>query len=805
MVADASAIIDKYLNLEAFGLSGATVNRIKARIEPLKTALTSADADEKKAAKFHNDAKALLPYLSAEYAFAVQRGHNKIAFWLSQIITDLNEAVKNSAFTVGAHTEGKTTNGENKIARGLPSFVELFQPFKQHQAVQPNGEARLQRSVPQIYSGRSEFVAHSYSVIHPEAARFVEAVLSNAKPVEIPSPARTDGVVELTKGQAFRLRAFLAGHNMPVVIRERVTANGTISSSVSPPNLSQYFTALANAGLDVSPSKDLTFIALDTEYAQIKIGSQVVIEHPSPNGPVVSVHKVTNATPTQLTFSALPITFTITVLTLDSPWLLTSESDTGDKLESTAIVRSTSVFAQNEELALAQTEASADLTFAANDPNPIIELDGLYSNLEPGRWAIISGERMVLNPATQKLFNTGVRVSELMMVASVAHEAKTLVNNVPSEVQGEKLHSFLHPATPPGFSYARDTVTIYGNVVRATHGETRNEVLGSGDGSKVLQTFQLRQPPLTYLAAPNPSGTEPTLEVRVNDVLWHEANNLFELSATERKYITKTDDDGKTTVIYGDGEHGARLPTGAENIKAVYRQGLGKGGNVKAEQIKLPLTKPLGVKSVINPMPASGGVDKETRDQARLNAPIAVLALDRLVSVQDYADFARTFAGIAKASALRLSDGVREVVHLTIAGAGNISIDPTSDLYRNLVAALERFGDPLQPLEVESFERVLLVVNAKVSLLPDYLWEVVKEKLRLTLWDKLGFENRQLGQDVTLSEVVSLMQSIPGVDYVDFELLDSVSEDTLKDPDFGAMPILQGWLRMTLCLRSWFS
>jgi predicted phage baseplate assembly protein len=179
-------------------------------------------------------------------------------------------------------------------------------------------------------------------------------------------------------------------------------------------------------------------------------------------------------------------------------------------------------------------------------------------------------------------------------------------------------------------------------------------------------------------------------------------------------------------------------------------------------------------------------VDKETRDQARLNAPIAVLALDRLVSVQDYADFARTFAGIAKASAQRLSDGAREVVHLTIAGAGNIPIDVTSDLYRNLLAALGRFGDPLQPLQVESFERVLLIVSAKISLLSDYLWESVKEKMRATLWEKLGFESRELGQDVTLSEVLSLMQSVPGVNYVDFELLDSVSEKQLKDPNFGS-------------------
>jgi hypothetical protein len=627
--------------------------------------------------------------------------------------------------------------------------------------------------------------------------------LANAKPVDVPAPSpKIKGVLELTKGQVFRTRAFVAGRNMPLVIKETTTANGTTVRTVSPPNLSVYFNALFAAGFDAHAGADLKVIALDAEYDQIKVGSQVVIQHPvqadNTTKTTVSTHTVNVVDSRELVFNE--VSLNVTVLTLDSAWLLAAESTGGTALESFAVLRGTTVFVQNEALALAEAEAQADLTFTANN-QPVIELDGLYSNFEPGRWAIISGERMLLNPNTNTLFNSGVRVSELMMVGSVAHEAKTLVNGVPTEIQGEKLHTFLHPATAPAYSYKRDTVTIYGNVVRATHGETRDEVLGSGDGSKVLQVFELRQPPLTYLAAPNPSGTQSTLEIRVNDVLWHEADNLFELSATDRRYITKTDDDGKTTVIYGDGEHGVRLPTGVENIKAVYRQGLGKGGNVKADQIKLPLTKPLGVKSVINPMPAGGGVDKETRDQARLNAPIAVLALDRLVSVQDYADFARSFAGIAKASAQRLSDGVREVVHLTIAGAGNITIDPTSDLYRNLVAALGRFGDPLQPLEVESFERMLLVVNAKVSLLSDYLWEVVKEKLRLLLWDKLGFENRQLGQDVTLSEVLSLMQSVPGVDYVDCELLDSLGEETLKDPDFGAKLSLKSRVNANLARR----
>ena len=41
---------------------------------------------------------------------------------------------------------------------------------------------------------------------------------------------------------------------------------------------------------------------------------------------------------------------------------------------------------------------------------------------------------------------------------------------------GEKTHTYLNLATELAYSYKRDTVTIYGNVVNATHGETRNEI-----------------------------------------------------------------------------------------------------------------------------------------------------------------------------------------------------------------------------------------------------------------------------------------------------------------------------------------
>ncbi len=81
-------------------------------------------------------------------------------------------------------------------------------------------------------------------------------------------------------------------------------------------------------------------------------------------------------------------------------------------------------------------------------------------------------------------------------------------------------------------------------------------------------------------------------------------------------------DDGKTVVIFGDGTTGSRLPTGAENVRATYRKGIGTGGLVKANQISQLLTRPLGVKSAVNPSTAKDAADAETLDEARNNATL---------------------------------------------------------------------------------------------------------------------------------------------------------------------------------------
>ena len=346
----------------------------------------------------------------------------------------------------------------------------------------------------------------------------------------------------------------------------------------------------------------------------------------------------------------------------------------------------------------------------------------------------------------------------------------------PPVLPGDRTHTFITLATPLAYCYRRDTITIYGNVLKATHGETRKETLGSGDATQPFQAFPLKQPPLTFVASPTPAGAESTRKVYVTEVQWYEADSLAGLSAADRSFITKIDDDGKTTVIFGNGRQGARLPTGIENIQARYRNGIGKRGNVRAEQISQLMSKPLGVKGVVNPLPASGGADRESQDTARKNAPLTVTALDRLVSISDYADFARTFAGIGKSVATRITDGKREWVHVTIAGADDIRIDQTSDLYRNLLQALHDYGDLQLPVMLQVRELLLLVISAKVRILPDYQWEPVVKAMRASLLDTFSFERRELGQEVRLSEVIAVMQSIPGVVCVDVDAFGVVPE-----------------------------
>jgi hypothetical protein len=154
----------------------------------------------------------------------------------------------------------------------------------------------------------------------------------------------------------------------------------------------------------------------------------------------------------------------------------------------------------------------------------------------------------------------------------------------------------------------------------------------------------------------------------------------------------------------------------------------------------------------------------------RGRAALRCLALDRLLSVQDYADFTSARAGIGKAAAIALTDGDREVIHLTVAGVGDAPLDESDLLVTDLRAALAELGDPYMPVRVAVRELLLLVLSAGIKVGADYSYDLVEPAVRAAALSAGGFASQALGQPVYLSRIVSAMQAVPGVDYVDVDV-----------------------------------
>jgi len=312
-----------------------------------------------------------------------------------------------------------------------------------------------------------------------------------------------------------------------------------------------------------------------------------------------------------------------------------------------------------------------------------------------------------------------------------------------------------------GNIFDRATVAIYANVAWATHGDTREEVLGSADASQSYQQFELCQGPVTYTGASTATGGQSTLQIRVNDILWNEVPTLYGLGPIDHAYTARPGSDGNVVVQFGDGVNGARPPSGDENVGANYRIGLGTAGNVQADQLRVLLTRPLGVSGVSNPRPASGGADPEDPADGRQNAPCTTLTLQRIVTLRDYEDFVRAFGRVAKVRADWLWDGTTGVVYINVVGIDGSKMDLES--LNRLRQAIDASRDPAQHVRVETAAATKFKIAVRVIVASGYRDNDVTTAARAALRSTFGLKNRDFGQDLAESDILGLLQSVEGV------------------------------------------
>ncbi|WP_218081930.1 putative baseplate assembly protein [Anthocerotibacter panamensis] len=375
------------------------------------------------------------------------------------------------------------------------------------------------------------------------------------------------------------------------------------------------------------------------------------------------------------------------------------------------------------------------------------------------------------------------------------------------------------PSQPPYASSPRITgvaTRAIGGTIPVSHSTTiRHEVVGTSDGIPG-QSFQLQGAPILarrleeYLLVTPPGGPPQT---------WREVIDFAESGPDDLHYTL----DSLTGVLqFGplvrepgqlqlktqfralngqsdmvelssqERQYGAVPPRGATLVMVGYRTGGGRQGNVQSQTLRVLKSAVPYVARVTNHGPARNGADAESLDQAVLRAPRILRTRDRAVTQEDYETLAYQGGRGAVARALCLTPS-----KVAEAGVVRLLLVPQADpepiqqgeglapeifaLTHALQEQVQTFLDERKLLGTQVIlqepEYVGVTVQTEVSLEPAYdnprAQQEILFSLRVALYrflnPLLGGLERQgwpFGRPVYPSDIVALLQQIPGVRYL---------------------------------------
>ena len=334
--------------------------------------------------------------------------------------------------------------------------------------------------------------------------------------------------------------------------------------------------------------------------------------------------------------------------------------------------------------------------------------------------------------------------------------------------------------------------SVMGGTVSASHATTMyREVLGRSDGTPG-QRFRLANTPVL------PRGHGETVLVESDDggfEQWQEVADFSESGSQDKHFVL---DSAGGEITFGpavrqpNGEtrqFGKIPPKDRQIIFSTYRFGGGSEGNVGKGTITVLKSSIPYVASVINRRAASGGVDAESVDNAKLRGPQTLRTRNRAVTEEDFEFLAREASpSVARAKCLQPREAVEGakpppgVVHLALIPAFSSTNEMISPDQLELPRELEE--------QVRNYlnERRLLTTTLIIAD-ADYYWVSVEAKIRV----KPRFDPNQVrhdverrlyqyinplfggpegdgwpfGRDLFVHEVHSCIQSVEGVDFAE--------------------------------------
>ena len=259
---------------------------------------------------------------------------------------------------------------------------------------------------------------------------------------------------------------------------------------------------------------------------------------------------------------------------------------------------------------------------------------------------------------------------------------------------------------------------------------------------------------------------------------WTKVQNIQDYTPSSRIFEIQVLASEEVRVVFGDGISGA-IPNKEAGIKATYIAGGGSIGNVAANSLTT-WDIVLGVDAddirtmtVTNHAAAVGGANPESNDSIRYNAPRALRALNRAVTLEDFAALALSIDGVVKSNAVASSRS-SVTVYIAPNSTGEAEETPGTDFngtpntqLAGYIQLVDQYLEDKKQIgtSVTVLGPIYEPVNVGVqySVLPQYNAATIATQLKKTILSEFSYENLEFADVITPEEIEFKLRQVEGV------------------------------------------
>jgi phage-related baseplate assembly protein len=317
--------------------------------------------------------------------------------------------------------------------------------------------------------------------------------------------------------------------------------------------------------------------------------------------------------------------------------------------------------------------------------------------------------------------------------------------------------------TPVPFVTARDLTILAGD----PDGE-----IDATQGESVSETFTGTGEPAAKVTLARTDVAQGSVTVRVAGTPWQEVAHFADSGPEDTHFRLEVDGIDRVSIIFGDGVCGAYPREGAE-IAVSYLVTLGPEGNLAPHRITDMVSTIYASDgsqvqlTADNPIPASGGAERESADHARATAPAVLRSTWKAVTREDYAALCLSFPGVAKAQVIDInSDPNLRIYTVRVCIAPEGGGLPSPMLKEQLGAFLE--ARRLLTIDASIVDPVYVAANVSALLYtyPGQDAQAVRARAQDALDKRFAFESQDFGGRVYLSDLIALLDGVEGVSHV---------------------------------------